>query len=180
MNLLSSLDPIAGDQFPLVMNNTFINLPGPWPHPDCGFPYPSLDWQNAWFVWFCFVLILFCLNAWFVLLWMLDLSCHLVFTSSWCEWPWDAWYLSSLMCVPNARSQFPEKSHLAKKLIWYIKAQLEDFASSFLSANSVTTSVDSMWLQITTEFHQIVNDCVPTKMSTIIPDINNHGLIAPY
>ena len=58
-----------------------------------------------------------------------------------------------------------------------IKAQLEDFASSFLSANSVSSSVDSMWLQITSELHQILDDYVPTKMSTTRfnqPWINSH------
>jgi hypothetical protein len=70
-----------------------------------------------------------------------------------------------------------------KILLWkkadmsQIKSRLQEFATSFLASNTADTPVNTMWSQITSSLHQILNDCVPSKMTTTRfnqPWINRH------
>lgn len=47
-----------------------------------------------------------------------------------------------------------------------IKSVLCDFASNFLDVNTINTPIDTLWNQITTKLQAILDECVPSKMST--------------
>ena len=58
-----------------------------------------------------------------------------------------------------------------------VRSHLDEFASTFLSTNSVDTPVDDLWSQITSGLHRITDDLVPSKMSSTRfnqPWINRH------
>ena len=77
-----------------------------------------------------------------------------------------------VLTISNVIARY-QKSVPRKILLWkkcnpdLIRKDIEEFASSFMSSNTLNTPVDNMWSEITTNLHKILETRVPTKLSTI-------------